>query len=153
VGFAEREGVEVRFIELMPTGTNADFFARHFIPASSVRERLQERFGLEPLPSDALGGPAKRYRVKGREAMVGFIGSSCEGFCDGCQRLRLTSDGVLKRCLFEPGGLELKPLLRQEASTAELTAAIQRFLSEKWTFNPQVAGPVREPFPLARIGG
>jgi len=153
IEFSHREGVEVRFIELMPTGTNGDYFREFFIPVTEVKKRLSEKMVLEPLQRDELGGPSRRFTVAGSRARVGFIGASCEGFCDSCQRLRLTSEGFLKRCLFEPGGLDTKPYLRRGASGVEMTEAIQKFLSEKWTFNPHVAGPVQEPFPLARIGG
>ncbi|HVZ81431.1 MAG TPA: GTP 3',8-cyclase MoaA [bacterium] len=153
IGFSDREGVEVRFIELMPTGSNDAYFRDHFIPVIEVQRRLRDAFGLEPVERDPLGGPSRRFRVTGSRARVGFIGASCEGFCDSCQRLRLTSEGFLKRCLFEPGGLDLKPLLRRGAPIGEMTEVIQGFLSQKWTFNPHVAGPVKEPFPLARIGG
>ena len=153
VRFSEKEEVEVRFIELMPTGTNTNYFQEYFVPAMEVKRRLQEQFPLEPLEKDPLGGPSRRFKVAGSHARVGFIGASCEGFCDGCQRLRLTSEGVVKRCLFEPGGLELRPLLRSEASEGELKQSLLSFLSQKWTFNPHVAGPVTEAFPLARIGG
>lgn len=153
VRFSKREGIEVRFIELMPTGTNTDYFQEFFVPSMEIKRRLQERFQLEPLEKDPLGGPSRRFQVAGSRARVGFIGASCEGFCDGCQRLRLTSEGVVKRCLFEPGGLELRPLLRSGAPDDELKQALLSFLSQKWTFNPHVAGPVTEAFPLARIGG
>ena len=113
VDFSEREEVEVRFIELMPTGTNGDEFRGHFIPVTEVQRRLKETMGLEPMERDPLGGPSRRFKVANRKARVGFIGASCEGFCDSCQRLRLTSEGFLKRCLFEPGGLDLKPHLRK----------------------------------------
>jgi cyclic pyranopterin phosphate synthase len=153
VEFSEREGVEVRFIELMPTGSNDVHFRDHFIPVLEVKRRLEARMGLEPLERDPLGGPSRRFRVKGSGARVGFIGASCEGFCDSCQRLRLTSEGFLKRCLFEPGGLDLRPYLRKNTPAVEMTEVIQGFLSKKWTFNPHVAGPVQEPFPLAKVGG
>ena len=151
--FSEKEGVEVRFIELMPTGTNGDFFREYFVPAMEIKRRLEARFGLEPLERDPLGGPSRRFKVKGMGARVGFIGASCEGFCDGCQRLRLTSEGFLKRCLFEPGGLDLKTPIRQGVPSPVILESMKDFLSQKWTFNPHVSGPVQEPFPLAKIGG
>lgn len=151
--FSEKEGVEVRFIELMPTGTNGEEFREHFIPVTEVKRRLERTFRLTPLERDPLGGPSRRFRVEGSRAKVGFIGASCEGFCDACQRLRLTSEGFLKRCLFEPGGFDVRPLLRSGSSEAEMAKAITGFLSQKWTYNPHVAGPVAEPFPLAKIGG
>jgi len=151
--FSDREGVEVRFIELMPTGTNDREFSRSFMPVMELKKRLQERFELLPMEKDPLGGPSRRFRVAGSKAKVGFIGASCEGFCDACQRLRLTSEGLLKRCLFEPGGLNVRTLLLKGMSAGELKVEMVRFLSEKWTYNPHVAGPVKEPFPLARIGG
>jgi len=151
--FSHREEVEVRFIELMPTGTNDQEFHRSFLPVMEAKRRLQERHWLIPLERDPLGGPSRRFQVAESRAKVGFIGASCEGFCDSCQRLRLTSEGFFKRCLFEPGGLNVRTLLRKGIPADELKGEVVRFLSEKWTYNPHVAGPVREPFPLAKIGG
>ncbi len=151
--FSAREGIEVRFIELMPTGTNDEFFRTRFMPVIELKRHLERNFVLEPLERDPLGGPSRRFRVLGSQALVGFIGASCEGFCDSCQRLRLTSEGLLKRCLFEPGGLNLRLLMGEGFSDGVLVEKMVSFLSEKWTFNPHVSGPVREPFPLAKVGG
>ena len=89
----------VRFIELMPVGTEPSghrFFEKHFIPVAEMRDRLGP---LESLPAE-LGGPARLFRLPGARGKVGFIAPVSEHFCETCNRLRLTATGELRPCLF-----------------------------------------------------
>lgn len=118
IRFSEEFGVEVRFIELMPVG--GKFFSReNFIPASKIRQLIEERYG-ELIPHKTLKkGPAKSFRVPGTGAVVGFIPSVSEHFCHECNRVRLTSDGKLRLCLMSDREVDLKSLLRSPDFTFE----------------------------------
>jgi cyclic pyranopterin phosphate synthase len=137
VRFAEREGLEVRFIELMPTtGLGPEckelggWRPTLFVKGEEVRERIAEAFGpLEPVP-DA-DGVARVYRLAGG-ARVGFITPISEPFCRGCERLRLGPDGRLKLCLFDREGIDLRKALRQEkAGAVEIAELLRSALREK----------------------
>ena len=99
VGFAAREGLEIRFIELMPSGLEAKRYREEFMPSSEALRALRTEGGYRgQLPSS---GTALRYLFEweGREVTVGFIPTVSEPFCDACDRLRLDARGLLRGCL------------------------------------------------------
>jgi cyclic pyranopterin phosphate synthase len=111
VDFAAREGVEVRFLELMRIGPGALSHARDFVPAAEIEERLRDRHMLAPLdvPSDST---AYRFQLD-NGALVGFVASESRPFCGGCSRLRLSARGELRACLMKPDHLPLAGLGRE----------------------------------------
>jgi cyclic pyranopterin phosphate synthase len=98
------EGVDVRFIELMPIGEAGNFKA--FLSVKEVKRELEERFELELSEADG-GGPAKYYKIKGAKGKIGFIGALSEMYCERCNRIRLTSSGELLPCLASPSKISL----------------------------------------------
>lgn len=111
VEFGNQYHVDVRFIELMPFGGGRDMAS---MDGGLILEKLKERFpdmeaadsapeaNMEPLGiSDAKvrNGPAVYYRIPGYACEIGFISAVHRGFCDGCNRIRLTAGGELKSCL------------------------------------------------------
>ena len=140
VRFAEKEGVEVRFIELMPTsGLGSEckelgaWRPALFVKGEEVRARIVEAFGpLEGLP-DA-DGVADVYLLNGR-TRLGFITPLSEPFCRGCERMRLGPDGRLKLCLFDRGGVDLRRALRRDkAGPREVEDILRAALAAKATW-------------------
>jgi cyclic pyranopterin phosphate synthase len=140
VRFAEREGVELRFIELMPTSglgpeckELGSWRPDLLVKGEEIRARVVEAFGpLERLPEE--GGVADIYLLGGR-TRLGFITSLSEPFCRGCERLRLGPDGRLRICLFDRGGIDLRKALREEkAGPAEIEAALRSAFRAKTTW-------------------
>jgi cyclic pyranopterin phosphate synthase len=113
----------VRFIELMPTASNLDLSADNFFSCQDALARLREVDELEPAEGPAGNGPASYFRFPGAQGTVGVISPMSHSFCDGCNRLRLTADGMLRPCLFgaiqtnlrEPlrAGEDLLPAIRE----------------------------------------
>ena len=120
--------VTVRFIELMRTEDNADFYARSHLPASQVVAQLAGR-GWRPVPAERGGGVAELHRHPDHPGTLGFIAPYSKKFCGDCNRLRVSSTGGLKLCLFGDGGVPLRPLLaedaQQEALAQRITAAVR----------------------------
>jgi cyclic pyranopterin phosphate synthase len=140
VRFAAKAGVELRFIELMPTsGLSPEckelgaWRPALFVKGEEVRARIEETFGpLERLPED--GGVAEIYRL-GDGTRLGFITPVSEPFCRGCERLRLGPDGRLRICLFDRGGVDLRKLLREgRARAGELEAVFRAAFEAKTTW-------------------
>ncbi len=157
VRFAERERLELRFIELMPTsGLTPEckelgaWRPALFVKGAEVRERIAAEIGpLERI--DGGDGVADMYLLSGR-TRLGFITPVSEPFCRGCGRLRLGPDGRLRICLFDRGGLDLRRLLREEhAGPADLERVIRAAFEAKATWERgTIEGLTSEMF---RIGG
>ncbi len=150
VRFAEREDVEIRFIEFMPLcGQGWD--RSLFVSAKEIREQVEEEYGpLLPLPRT---GVAQRF-LTGTGARIGFIPTMSQPFCDRCRRMRLTAWGTLRPCLFSGREFDLRPLLSRGTGDAELRAAFQSAVRGKPARNPVLAGEVSSSRVLIRsIGG
>ena len=119
----------VRFIELMPLGEAGSLEP---IPGAEVAALLERRFGpLIPF-GEALGnGPAAYFSLPGFAGKIGFINAMSEGFCERCNRLRLSSGGVLQPCLSSDGGMDLCSLLRSGASDGALREAVTELVALK----------------------
>lgn len=114
-------GADVRFIEAMPVrGAGTDAGARAAI--ARVADALVRMLALRP---EGMDGVAQVWRTPGARARVGFITPSHAPFCAGCDKLRLSSRGCLRTCLFAEGGADLRALLRagDEAGLREAVAA------------------------------
>ncbi|MCA1780049.1 MAG: GTP 3',8-cyclase MoaA [Xanthomonadaceae bacterium] len=121
--FVRDHPVSVRFIELMRTGTNADYFAQRHVGGAMVREMLDENgwTARERGPGD---GPAVEYLHPDYRGTIGLIAPYAPGFCDSCNRLRVTARGGLRLCLFGHGAADLRPLLQHDHQREELKACI-----------------------------
>ncbi len=107
-------GCEVRFLELMPIGPAKGEFETFFVSASEIHQRLARAFRLKSIESKP-GQSARRYRARsaqGQEGILGLIAPYTRPFCNGCQRLRLTSTGQLITCLASGHSIDMNRWLR-----------------------------------------
>jgi cyclic pyranopterin phosphate synthase len=105
--------IEVRFIEYMPFDGNKWSQKKMFSYQEMLAVIRQKYPSLEKVP-DYQNNTSKTYRVPGFEGRVGFITSMTHNFCGTCNRLRITSDGNLKVCLFGSSEVSLRDLIRKE---------------------------------------
>jgi cyclic pyranopterin phosphate synthase len=146
--------LHVRFIEMMPTGTNQAHLPEELVSADDAHARLEARFG--PLTATEVGartGPAKAYRFAGALGTVGFITPLSHTFCADCNRLRLTSRGELRLCLFADRTYPLRPLLAAPDPDAALDAEILRVLQEKPAEHNLTQGDYGNLMSFMQIGG
>jgi len=127
--WAVDEGHDLSLIETMPLGAIDEDRVDRFVPLTRVLEALQARF---PLVRDAhrTGGPARYWRVEGTDTRLGLISPLTANFCDGCNRVRLTTEGKLYLCLGHDDQVDLKAALRDGGIPA-LDAAIADGLALK----------------------
>ena len=124
VEFARRTGCEVRFIENMPLGADGRWVPDQVMPAAEVLEVIAAHHELVPRVRGA--EPAASFDFgDGAPGGVGVIASVTEPFCATCDRLRLTSDGYLRTCLFAHTETDLRTPLRSGAGDAELVEVIR----------------------------
>lgn len=150
---ARKYPVHVRYIEMMPIGLGKQF---EFCSEESILEGLKERYG-EGIPyEESLGnGPGHYYSFPGFQGKIGFISAISHKFCESCNRVRLTSQGYLKSCLQYDIGTDLKKLLRENASEADLREAIEETILRKpigHQFGSQIGSHAEEHM-MAQIGG
>ena len=105
--------VDLRFIEFMPMGSGTLWGPETFWSAADIRAEAERRVRLDPVQdSSAEAGPARMFAVQGGKGRMGFITAVSCHFCGTCNRLRLTSDGNLRTCLFDDREYHLRGLLR-----------------------------------------
>lgn len=117
VEFAAENNIEVRFIEFMPLCGN-NWGPDKVLPIPQLRAWVQEHFLLTPLTRGK--EVAQSYSIEGSEGRVGFIASLSEPFCSDCNRLRLSSNGKVRPCLFSSLEFDLLEELRKGASEEEI---------------------------------
>lgn len=144
--WSKRTGVQVRFIELMRTGSADAVVDDVFMAGREVIARL----GATAVPRRHESDPAALYTVDG--VVFGLIASDTEPFCSACDRLRLTADGRLRGCLYESGGVPLGLALREGADASRLRDLIEGGIASKGSFHPLTTA-ARVPFSMADIGG
>jgi len=122
--------VTVRWIELMPTGGNSSFYSDHFISSQKLRERMESR-GWMPVPREDDAGPAQEFIHPEYLGRLGLIAPYARNFCQSCNRLRVTSRGGLRLCLFGDSEQDLRPWMSDADQQGELIAIIERALIGK----------------------
>ncbi|KGM52301.1 molybdenum cofactor biosynthesis protein A [Lysobacter concretionis Ko07 = DSM 16239] len=142
----------IRFIELMRTGENREYFERHHYRADEVEDRLIEGgWQLRPRAADA--GPAREYAHPDYRGRIGIIAPYSKDFCAGCNRLRVTARGDLRLCLFGDFGIALRPLLQDDGDHDALVARIATQLGLKAAGHGLHEGLTGLTPHLASIGG
>jgi GTP 3',8-cyclase len=173
--------ITVRFIEYMPLGDAAILHSTlsvhasergpaggcgaqnrgedALVPEQEVRDMIETELG-ELVPVDRRGeagvGPAKVYRLGSNPApprgRVGFISAMSAPFCDTCNRLRLTADGVLRSCLFEGGEVDVRRILRAGGSPPHRRQRLAAAMVECVRLKPDVHS-YHGNQQMSRIGG
>lgn len=127
----ENEPLHVRFIELMPMGETGYFSAERLVPMAEILERAGS---LEVLHADDWPrghGPARYFKRPGARGSVGIISAMSCTFCAQCNRVRLSSKGVLVPCLDGDDGVDLRQPLREGASESALEGMILDVIARK----------------------
>jgi cyclic pyranopterin phosphate synthase len=154
VRFGRENGIEVRFIEFMPLDAQGIWSLDRVLTADEMIAMLTREFGpLVPVPDADPRAPATEYSFADGY-QVGFIASVSKPFCLNCNRLRLTSDGNLRYCLFANEETGVRHLLKTPETMSELEAAIRSTVWRKWIGHEiNRAGFVAPQRPMYAIGG
>ncbi len=145
----------LRFIEVMPMRSNPGAQVGQYVSTDSIRERLASVGELVPVERDALAGPAAEFRYPGAVGSVGFITPLSHTFCGACNRVRLTTTGKLRLCLFGESGCDLRGPLRAGATVDDLRALVLDALTRKPESHHLAlgySGP-EAPVTMSEIGG
>ncbi|MBZ0154652.1 MAG: GTP 3',8-cyclase MoaA [Alphaproteobacteria bacterium] len=114
-----KKDYDVRFIEFMPIGAQEIWSHEKYISTEEIRRRVDAIAPLIPLKLRK-SGPARYFRFENAPGVIGFISPITHHFCGSCNRLRITSDGKLRPCLFSETEIDLKPALRSDTPDSEV---------------------------------
>ncbi len=158
LAWAMLEGFSIRFIEQMPLDAGGIWDRSTMVTAGAVLASLSVDFDLTPVP-DRGSSPAEEFYIDGTKQTVGIIASVSQPFCGACDRLRLTSDGQLRSCLFSLDEMDLRKVLRDpnlssEEITQEISSRFHKSVAGKLPGHgindPSFIQPRR---PMSAIGG
>ncbi|MHB1686226.1 MAG: GTP 3',8-cyclase MoaA [Ignavibacteriaceae bacterium] len=136
VEYAIKKNINIRFIEFMPFGNN-QWQNDGFISYGEIKKIVEMHYKLELLesPNSAV---AKDYKIAGSNGTVSFISSMSDHFCSTCNRVRISSEGKFRLCLFAEGKHEInfKELFRQGLSDEEIISMLDEIIKQKWEKHP-----------------
>lgn len=123
--------LHVRFIEYMPSGEGQAWKPEDVLTIHQIKEEIERLMPLSEENSESHNGPATTYRWKGAKGRIGFISPVSSHFCERCNRLRLTSDGKLRPCLFSDDEIDLRGYLRNGCDDRKLAELLELALRKK----------------------
>ncbi|MGI4830372.1 MAG: GTP 3',8-cyclase MoaA [Janthinobacterium lividum] len=129
--FSRSEDVIVRFIEFMPLGEDRSWAPETVVRMDEIIERLNRVRPLVALPANQLSETARRFTFDDGRGEIGIIAPVSHPFCGHCSRVRLTSDGKIRTCLFSQIDHDLAGPMRRGAPDADLLRLIQRVIDRK----------------------
>jgi len=143
--------VTVRFIEYCPTSKYTKP-ASDYLPNREVRAIIERKYGsLSSVVMANSNGPAVYFRIKDSPGCLGFISGRSQLFCGSCNRLRLTSDGKVRPCLYSDHHYNVKELVRGGASDEVVKDLLKKILNEKGNYTK--LNSLAKEFSMQNIGG
>ena len=128
--FIKNNKIDFRFIELMQTGDNLDYFKKNHVSSNIFKDYLEENeWVYQTYGRDA--GPSLNFIHPEFKGKFGLIAPYSKDFCQTCNRLRITSRGDLRLCLFGNTGISIRHLLQDDAQKDELVDLIIKQLHLK----------------------
>jgi len=153
--FAEmtmERGNSVRFIEYMPA-VKEDDWQRYCISGYEILQRITGRYTLEQVDKGPFAGPSRDFRIPGARGIIGIITAVSGHFCGDCNRIRVTSTGQAKGCLFSDEKTDLLPFLRPPDREG-LTKVLQGIVSGKpERHGISQDGYAHKNFKMSQVGG
>ncbi len=153
--FARETGVEMRFIEYMPLDADNAWQREKVFFAHEIIETLSRGImPLVPCGRPDPGAPATEFVFADGVGRIGFIASVSQPFCADCNRFRLTADGQLRNCLFSLEETDIRRLLREGGTDAEIVAAVRQSIAgKKEGHEINTARFIQPSRPMYSIGG
>jgi GTP 3',8-cyclase len=128
--FGRERGVTVRFIEWMPLDADRHWESGAVVSQAEILAAIEAVYPVDPLVRGHQ--PAERFAYRDGRGEVGVIPSVTRPFCESCDRIRLTAEGQLRSCLFAVDEVDLRALVRGDASDDDLAEAVRRCVAGKW---------------------
>jgi cyclic pyranopterin phosphate synthase len=121
----------LRFIEYMDVGASNGWNLKEVVPSAEVVRRISAEMPLAAVEANYTGETAARWRYRDGGGEIGLISSVTQAFCHDCTRARLSTEGKLYTCLFATHGHDLRALLREGRSDAEISSAVAQLWRQR----------------------
>jgi len=153
--YCRERGFEPRFIEFMPLDAQSLWDRGKVLLADDIAALITREIGpLIEVPDSDPRAPATEFSYADGKGRLGFIASVSKPFCLNCNRIRLTSDGKLRYCLFAIEETDVKELLRSGAGDDQIAAKFRQNIAEKWIGHEINSTKfIPPPRPMYAIGG
>jgi cyclic pyranopterin phosphate synthase len=129
--FFRDRGHILRFIEYMDVGATNGWRLDDVVTAREIVQMIDAEMPLEPADANYRGEVAERWRYRDGSGEIGVIASVTQAFCQDCTRARISTEGKLYTCLFATAGHDLRALMREGASDADLECEIRSVWSRR----------------------
>jgi GTP 3',8-cyclase len=145
-------GNSIRFIEYMPA-VREDDWQRYCISGEEILQRIAGRYTLDTIDKGPFSGPSRDFRIPGARGSIGIITAVSGHFCSECNRIRVTSTGQAKGCLFSDAKTDLLPWLRPP--DREGLAEVLRFIVAAKPESHDISqdGYTHKNFNMSQVGG
>ncbi len=152
VEMTRTRGNSIRFIEYMPA-VKDDEWQRYSIPGEEILQRISAHHSLETIDKGPFSGPSRDFRIPGARGSIGIITAVSGHFCSECNRIRVTSTGQAKGCLFSDGKTDLIPWLRppDREGLAKVLESIVSTKPERHEISRD--GYTHKNFTMSQVGG
>lgn len=152
LAYIKDKPIAIRFIELMQTQCNHEYFLRHHLSAKIIQDQLTT-LGWQEESRAIDAGPAIEFTHPDSVGRIGFIAPYAKDFCASCNRLRVSASGNLHLCLFGDANYSLRSLLQHAEQKEQLKQAILAYLPLKSASHFLQQGNFGNTPHLASIGG
>lgn len=134
IDFIRARDMDISFIEEMPLGEMGDYNrADTFYSSDQILEKIQTKHTLSA-SNETTGGPAKYYRFTDSNSRIGFISPHSHNFCDSCNRVRVTAEGMLLLCLGQEHSVDLRKIVRAHPNDDEI---LRQMIIESMKIKPK----------------
>lgn len=150
--FVKEHPVTVRFIELMETGGTRPYFETAFVSSERLLQYLQQQQWQEVVRTGN-AGPAREFSHPDYAGRIGVIAPYASGFCDSCNRLRVTATGHLHTCLFSSSRQPLRDYLQADSQLARLQQQLRQAVAGKQATHQLASGNTGLNLGFSALGG
>jgi cyclic pyranopterin phosphate synthase len=143
--------VMVRFIEYCPTRKDTHS-AEDYMPYTEIRRIIERHLG--PLSDAIIGpgnGPAVYFKIRNSAGAIGFIAGRSTVFCENCNRIRMTSDGKIRPCLYSTREYDIRQLIRDGAPDEQIRRLMRKIVTQKHAFTKLNSSAAH--FSMRNVGG
>lgn len=152
LAFVKDRPISLRFIELMQTGDNSEYYARQHIAGKSIEAQLHQQ-GWQQENKGPHDGPAIEFSHQDYAGRIGLIMPYSKNFCSSCNRLRVAANGQLHTCLFHPADADLRQFLQTDKDQDRLLDHLRHTVAGKWSGHQLEQNYSGDTKHLAMLGG